>query len=445
MDSPRASLSISFVIIGGSIAGLSSAYALCKAGHRAIVVETSDGISKVGGSLRCPPNMTRILKQWPGMLEMFQARATKCSGYGFRIWADTSERVGYMKFHEEIMSELGADFLMLQYDDLRRELTSLCLAADVVFEYKRNVVDVKSENGSVTVVLDDGKRLMGDVAVGADGHSSVVRSLVEESPSGSIHTVTGINISIPARCVKEDEDLRSLCNEKELTIWMGAGSSLIGTLDVTANVFDISVCSPVRLDVEDGDWYTEHSVGETIPSYRLSGCDPRLQKLIQQGYACCPSVQEVYEHDEIVGLNGTAVLVGDAAHSALIHGSHNSSMAVEDAVTLGRLFSRLSSRKQIPLLLNAYREIRHPRTSSTQDSEYNWFEQFTLPPGPLQDARDAGFNATLSPEFEDFANCEASEVIVSIWEQYIILFNHDADEEVDNWWSMWGSAVAALA
>jgi salicylate hydroxylase len=117
---------------------------------------------------------------------------------------------------------------------------------------------------------------------------------------------------------------------------------------------------------------------------------------------------------------------------------------IEDAVTLGRLFSRLSNRKQIPLLLNAYYEIRHPRTSATQESEYQSLVQISLPPGPYQEGRDAALKSTLNPAFEEFENCEESAMLVQTWEQYIILFSHDASEEVDSWWSMWGSVVDSL-
>ncbi|KAJ7098793.1 hypothetical protein B0H15DRAFT_772207 [Mycena belliarum] len=449
IKSHRASCSLKFLIVGGSISGLATAYALSESGHEVIIVEKSDGRTKVSGSVRSPPNMTRILKEWPGMAALFQRRATKCSGHWFGIAcsrllpAETSERVGFMKFHEQIMSELGADFFVLQHDDLRRELTSLCSAAGVAFEYGRTVVGVKSDDGVVSIALNDGKSLIGDIVIGADGRDSIVREIVDDHLEPT-HTVAGINISIPTKVVEATEHLESMCEYNELTIWMGNGLSLTGALDSSAKTFDLSVCSPMRLEFVDGDWYADHALETTLPLELLRGCDPRLQKLIQKGYTCCPTVQVVFEQDDIVGLDGTAALVGDAAHSVLIHGSHNASMAIEDAITLGRLFSRLSDRKQIPLLLDAYREIRHPRTRATQESEYQSLVNISEPSGPLRDVRDGGLKATLSKEFEDFHNCEASALLVQSWEQYLVLFSHDANEEVDNWWSMWGSVVEAL-
>jgi hypothetical protein len=49
--------------------------------------------------------------------------------------------------------------------------------------------------------------------------------------------------------------------------------------------------------------------------------------------------------------------------------------------------------------------------------------------------------ATLNQVFEDFLHCGESDMLVQAWEQYLVLFSHNAAEEVDNWWSMWGSVV----
>ncbi|KAJ7686081.1 hypothetical protein B0H17DRAFT_1181304 [Mycena rosella] len=397
------SLSLKFIIVGGSISGLTAAYQLRDSGHEVIILDKTDGKTKFFHSIQTGIELIDI-----GL-----------SSISFRH-ADTSEPVGFMKFHEQIMAELRADFLILQ------------------------AVDVKSSDGSVTVALENGKILRGDIVIGADGHNSLVRSIVAEKTLEFTHTVSGINISIPTRVVEEDEEFKSLCNSNEFTIWMGNGSSVVGTLDNNAEIFSLALCFPTPIvDVTDGDWHANHAVKTTVPFDYLSDYDPRLQKLIQLGYTCCPTIHRVFEQEDVVGLDGMVVLVGDAAHSALvqIHGSHNSSMAVEDAVTLGRLFSRLSNRRQIPLLLNAYREIRQPRTSATQKSEYESLLQISLPSGLLREARDAVLKATLCKAFEDFHNCEASDVLVQTWEQYLVLFKHDASEEVDNWWSMWGSVV----
>lgn len=80
-----AKLSLNFVIVGASIAGLACAYTLRKAGHNVHVLEASDSLGQVcclfmnfvdcrccatdiiaqsPGGVRLPPNATRILNAW---------------------------------------------------------------------------------------------------------------------------------------------------------------------------------------------------------------------------------------------------------------------------------------------------------------------------------------------------------------------------------------------
>ncbi|KAF8213920.1 hypothetical protein K438DRAFT_1750030 [Mycena galopus ATCC 62051] len=405
---PLAPLSLKFIVVGGSISGLTCGYILRRAGHDVTVLERSDGKSKTGGSIRSPPNMTRILNEWP---------------------ADTLERVGFMKFHEEILSELRAEFLVVQHGDLCTHLKALCLGAGAIIKYGCKAVDIIKAQGSssATVVLEDGSSLSGDIVIGADGHNSIVRTILAREAEEDLeceHTVPGaqvLNYPWPGR----------------LSIWMGSGSSVVGTLDKNSQEFNFSICSPQSLDICHSDW--DEIGAKKIPlPFDLSSYDPRLQKLINMGTACYPTLHHLYVQDDIWGLDQTVVLVGDAAHSALI----------EDAATLGRLFSRISTRSQIPMLLNAYQDIRHPRTKATQESEYQALSQISIPFGPVTEGRDAALKASLTMGFEDLQNLNAAgsdNMLVQIWEQYLTLFSYNATEEVDNWWSMWGYVVNEVA
>ncbi|KAJ7879719.1 hypothetical protein B0H14DRAFT_3771440 [Mycena olivaceomarginata] len=215
---------------------------------------------------------------------------------------------------------------------------------------------------------------------------------------------------------------------------MGAGSTITGILDLTTSEQDQNV-QPFHLlrlfwilstvTDENGDL-------SYLRPFDLSEYDPRLQKLIQLGRACRPTVHKLFQQEDVVGLNGSVVLVGDAAHTVLIHGSHNSSMAVEDAVTLATLFSHLSNAKQIPVFTETYQELRQHRKNETRMSEYQSLVQITLPDGPLQEERDVTLRLTLDQAFLDFDNCKSLE---PVWEQYLVFFNHDAGEVARDWWS----------
>ncbi|KAJ7682325.1 hypothetical protein DFH06DRAFT_292525 [Mycena polygramma] len=386
--------------------------------------------------------MTRILKDWPGADNLFSS-ATKCSGISFKR-AENSERVGFMKFYAEIMSDLEADFLVFQYADFIRYLTQLCVDAGVVIKYGCEAVGISTADGIATVSLKDGNALSADIVIGADGHNSLVRAILEDNPDAEelkvIHTVTGVNISVPTKVFREHEDLESLCTGNETTIWAGNGSSLIGTLDLNAETSYFSLCSPTRLDVDISEWYAGSGANKPLP-FDLSGYDPRLQKLIGLGSSCFPTVQDISDLDETVGLHETTVLVGDAAHCASIHGSHNAAMGVEDAATIGRLFACLSERSQIRPFLHAYHEIRKPRTEATQTSEFAALVQICLPPGDLKVARDMVYQATLNPDFEEFTKCADSDEAVAAWEEYLTMFSYNATDQVANYRTLWPHAL----
>ncbi|KAJ7682425.1 hypothetical protein DFH06DRAFT_1161056 [Mycena polygramma] len=440
--SSQAPPSVRFIVVGGSLAGLASAYVLREAGHAVVVLEKRDGRTKTGGSVRSPPNMTRILGQWPG-IDSLRKRATKCTGFCFRR-GDTAERVGFMKFHDEIMSELEADFLVFQYDDLARHLTHLCLNAGVVIKYGREAVGISTADGTVSVSLSDGSVVNGDIVIGADGHNSMVRDAIvedEEDELEVMHTITGINMSVPTKAAEEIEDFKSLCTYNELSIWMGNGSTVIGSLDHRAEKFNLSLYSADAAEVDYAEWAAScrDKKKKTMP-FDLSEYEPRLQKLMRLADSCYPTVQQVLEQEDSVGFDRTAVLVGDAAHAVAIHGANNAAMGIEDAETLGRLFSRISSKSQTGMLLNAYQEIRHRRTSSCVEAEYEALAVLSLPT-EHQAARDAALRPSLTMEYEDFDDIPGDGMIWQLWEGYLMVFSYNAAEEVDSWWSMWGAMV----
>ncbi|KAJ7068598.1 hypothetical protein C8F01DRAFT_1118683 [Mycena amicta] len=456
----RASCILKFVVVGGGIAGLAAAYSLRTAGHDVVVVEKRAVGEQRQGSLRCPPNMTKVLSRWPGMEAFMDNSGSKVSGLSFRI-GETSETVGFMKFYSEIMDQLGADFVVVQHKDLLSEILSLCLAVGVEFVcgVVTNLV-VREPEYVVHVVLSDGRIVEGNIVVGADGHNSFVRSFVmppaSEDEDGededTVTIVTGVNISIPTKELLVSEDLAALCKEHEFTIWMGTGSSMTAVLDRDRDVFNLAICTPIRADrLEAGsdhreeeedrlgaDEWTDRAVSQ-LP-IDVSGYDPRLVELITRGRNLRSTKQRILNQEYAVGMDGMVVLVGDAAHSVVMHGSHNTSMGIEDAVTLGTLFSHLDSHKRIGILLETYEELRQTRVQATRDSEYHALLMICLPPGVDRDGRDETLKLTKDREFADFDDCEEdpeSDALVQIWEQYLVLFNYDAKEAVDNWWSMW--------
>jgi salicylate hydroxylase len=113
-------------------------------------------------------------------------------------------------------------------------------------------------------------------------------------------------------------------------------------------------------------------------------------------------------------------------------------MAIEDAATLGSLFSYLNDRLKIPTLLSAYEDIRQTRCAEMQASERSMTNFVSHPRGSAERVRrDAGFQDALAHDVLELEDA-AEEVVASSLADYVAHWGYDAYEAVDDWWTKWG-------
>lgn len=119
---------------------------------------------------------------------------------------------------------------------------------------------------------------------------------------------------------------------------------------------------------------------------------------------------------------------------------------MEDGAVLGNLLSRISHRSQLRALLQAYQDLRLPRTAAAQLLSRRYQHIYHLPDGPEQRARDENLRQAMTARNPGASQHEpdGNRVRSADEESNVVLLSYDADAEVDKWWADHGKKVEAL-
>ncbi|KAJ7762605.1 hypothetical protein B0H16DRAFT_517828 [Mycena metata] len=438
-----------FIVVGGSVAGLCAAYTLRQSGHDVVVLDKRDERVQTRAGIRVPPNMTRLLETLPGMKTLLREYGTECEGMTF-LEGETSQIIGRMVFLDEAMADLGCNFYMVPYDILLKQLLHLCRQIGVQLKFRTEIASVTVAFGQrPSVVSVWGERFEGDVLIGADGRDSIVRDtltqqmedsddenddtdlLAEREHSAGVSEIVVASYSINTSQFRDNPELQKLVDSDEYMVWPGSHVLVLGHKCgpelYIVTVTRVTGATPTDIDSE---WNPRAPFPRNTDAL-VAEFEPRVKSLLKLASHCHQTIQRIPAVRRITHAPTSMVLIGDAAHTITIGATHNSSIAVEDGFALGRIFSHLTERDQIPYLLHGYREVRFGRSMSTEASELGAFIVVTFPPGPARDARNEQLAYSLiNPD--DMPD----ELLAMTWATYLVQFNYDANEAVDEWWLM---------
>jgi len=242
--------------------------------------------------------------------------------------------------------------------------------------------------------------------------------------------------------MRDDEDLRPLTEDGNWWVWTGPNVLFHGSLVSGRKEFSIVIglqgVPQETLEQYDESWdktYPIEHFGIDWSSYNI-----RVQKLLKLARNVTPTVHIRRPIlDSFVCDRGRMVIVGEAAHTLVPAGQHNTGLTIEDAETLGALFSRIQHPSQISRILSAYEEIRQPRCNYAQDWELRKRAMMSAPLGPEQKARDARLRRMMA--YNDWAHIDERR-FREMWGDEMDMFSYFATDNVDDWWTKWGSLLA---
>ncbi|KAI0046016.1 FAD/NAD(P)-binding domain-containing protein [Auriscalpium vulgare] len=442
LSSRRAPFTAEFIIVGGSISGLATAYSLALGGHRVRVLERSPGLSQSGGGVRLPPNFTKILVQW-GLEDKLLAKASPCRGS--KLWdMETGELLGYLGWAEDVIKESGAMFYMMHYRDLQELLYNAAVSVGAQVLFDATVANVTppppfpeasgSTSGKPSVTLTDGQVFHADVIVGADGPRSVVRTAVEEEPIEPQWTGTTVFTgNLRMEEMMKDDILRKDEIAMGWPFWFGAERACMGY--AISHDEQFTVHFHWDDDIPDAPEGWAPNVSTRSLKYNTDTVDIRLRRLLDtlgtvsyQRWMDWPKVQDWVDESESI------VLTGEAARPLMPGSTHGCSMSVEGAAVFGTLFSHLRSLDQIPTLLYAYQDLRQPRAELLHRLELTNASLCMFPPGPERDARNLHMRKSLavgSKHWDEGA-------LEGQWAEISEVWGYNAIDAADDWWVQWG-------
>jgi len=306
-------------------------------------------------------NGTRVLYAL-GVGEALKALSCEAQGKEIRLWS-TGETWKLFDLGAASIERYGFPYFTVYRPDL------VDVLAQAVRTLKRDAIHLSAKCAGfsqdadrVTLVLEDGRTVQGDVLVGADGvHSRVRQDLFgADKPQ-----FTGV---IAWRGVVPMERLPRHMACMVGSNWVGPGGHVVHYPLRSGRVMNF-VGALERSDWTIESWSARGSTGELAADFAGWHADIQaLVRAIETPYKWALMVRPPLERWSV----GRVTLLGDAAHSMLPFLAQGAIMAIEDGYMLARCL------KQFPVAeaLQRYETARLERTRRTVEGSAANIERF---------------------------------------------------------------------
>jgi salicylate hydroxylase len=365
------------------VAGLATALACARAGHRVQVFEQVREFAPVGAGIQLGPNATRVLHDL-GLESALRAVAAFPAELQVRSGID-ARLLGVLPLGKHAQTRYGAPYATLARADLHHILlTALEAQTGASLYLACHIESAQQDSSAVQFSTAGGMVRRVECMAGADGLWSTLRSQVlhDTPPSATGH------IAYRALLPQSDlpEDLRSAV----VTAWLGPQFHVV-TYPVRGGAWLNAVVVVHGAGEGEPDNWSQPATPEGVAA-GIAGAAPVLRDLVHAmgGWQSWT----LFERPPLrsAALMGAAriALVGDAAHPMRPYLAQGGGMALEDSGCLARELSRpgLSVAQAVQAYANA-RWQRNARVQKHAARNGVWFHSTGLRAG----MRDLGMRA----------------------------------------------------
>ncbi len=337
------------LIAGAGVGGLTAALALLKRGFDVDVFEQAPEIMEVGAGFQISANGTRVLYEL-GLGAEIEAICWEPEGKEIRIW-NTGETKKLFDLGAESVERYGFPYLTFHRADLQQVLV------DAVRRVKPDAIHVDSrcagfdqDGDRVTLKLDGGATVEGDVLIGADGvHSAIRQSLFGDDQPEFTGCMAWRGV-IPAEQLPRDL-IRPVG-----TNWVGPGHHVIHYYLRRGELLNF-VGIVERDDWQIESWSAKGTHAECAADFE--GWHETVHVMIRNiatPFKWALMGREPLKHWSV----GRVSLLGDACHATLPFLAQGAVMAIEDGMVLARC---LEAHDDVETALTRYQDVRVERTA----------------------------------------------------------------------------------
>ena len=349
---PNAHTDAPFLVAGGGIGGLVTAYALASKGLPVRVFEQAPEFKELGAGIQLGPNIFRAIERiglkadmledaWvPPSLEMRDAL--------------TGEEITSIPLGEPFRRRFGQPYAVTHRADIHGVYLRACEHHNLVsLENSRKVEDFTDEGDVVAVRLEGGEEARGRALIGCDGMWSRIRGKIigDGAPRVSGH--------IAYRAVLKRADVPDDLWRPGVVLWAGPKTHFVHYPLRRGALYNLVAVFHSDRYVEG--WNTEGDPEELWKRFR--GQRPEVLRLLERietwrmWVLCDREPAKDWS-------KGRVTLLGDAAHPMLQYLAQGACIASEDAVCLADKVAETPD--DIAGAFKAYERQRYLRTGRVQ-------------------------------------------------------------------------------
>jgi len=319
--------SVSIIIVGAGIGGLSAAIALRQAGHAVSVFERATAFEQVGAGLTLTPPGLRALDA----LGLLAPTLTASDNVARTAFIDhASGDLLRMSESRETPDRPATteETRVIHRSDMHAILLEAALAAGVVLRTGSEMIGIDQDAEHATVRFADGETSRADLVVACDGLRSIARRQLQTGdPLRNIGLVAW-------RALIPIEAVADIWDGYASAVHMGPGATFVRyTVRHGALLNCVAI---VKTDVIAADSWSAASTTAELTRH-FTGWSAGLQALLARIPEASLFKWPLFDRDPIERwTDGRITLLGDAAHPMLPFLGVGATMAIEDAVVLGR-------------------------------------------------------------------------------------------------------------